>query len=135
MPANHITKMTANELRTLGYVEVNPGEWRKPVRLENLHSGNGPLSVEEKPTLRQQPKRPRQSPNPLGQGRQAENGNLGGRYSVCIIFRVSDRRKRDGFGMAETVADAIIGAVRRFREGDTPKFMGYVASGEWRGGD
>lgn len=37
-------------------------------------------------------------------------------YSLRFVFLVSDKHRRDGFGMAETVADCLIRAVRRFIE-------------------
>jgi hypothetical protein len=35
-------------------------------------------------------------------------------FRVSIIWLVSDRRRRDTWGMSETIADAIVTSVRRF---------------------
>lgn len=50
---------------------------------------------------------------------KGQDAVAGKRYFVSIIFRVSDKRKRDAFGMLETVADCLIRAVRRFNQGDS----------------
>lgn len=53
------------------------------------------------------------------QGSEEKNGAPRKRYSVRTVFLVSDNRKRDAFGMLETVADALIGAVGRLHKGNT----------------
>lgn len=55
---------------------------------------------------------------------QEADGRTGGRYHVSIVFMVSDRRKRDAFGMLETVADALVRAVRRFNSGNPMRNVG-----------
>lgn len=50
---------------------------------------------------------------------KGQNAVAGKRYFVSITFRVSDKRKRDAFGMLETVADCLVRAVRRFNQGDS----------------
>lgn len=48
---------------------------------------------------------------------QEEEGLDGERHPAAylsITWRVSDRRRRDAWGMSETVADAVVSAVRRF---------------------
>lgn len=68
---------------------------------------------------------------------RAENkntdGRAGERYFVRVIFRVSDNRKRDAFGMLETVADCLVRAVRRFNSGDAGRSL-VDATGAARGG-
>lgn len=71
----------------------------------------------------QEPKaNPGRSQNPeaaqLHRSEAQEADERAGRcYHVRVVFLVSDRRKRDAFGMLETVADALIRAVRRFNSG------------------
>lgn len=35
-------------------------------------------------------------------------------FNITITWHVSDRRRRDAWGMSETIADCIVSAVRRF---------------------
>lgn len=50
---------------------------------------------------------------------EAPHERSGKRYAIRVVFRVSDNRRRDAFGMLETVADCLVRAVRRFNQGDS----------------
>jgi hypothetical protein len=43
---------------------------------------------------------------------EAKANGIHRKFRVTITFRTSDRRIRDGYGMSETIADAIIAAIR-----------------------
>ncbi len=65
------------------------------------------------------------SPANLDAGQnQKTDGPPGVRYSVRVVFLVSDRRRRDAFGMLETVADVLIRALRRLNPPDTGGKLG-----------
>src|SRR5688572_3095470 len=83
---------------------VNPWAGRSPQlqKPEDSHSG--------------QPHK--KTPNPDRTRHKRTNGSDGKRYRLRVIFRVSDQRRRDAFGMLETVADILIRAVRRFNPPD-----------------
>ena len=79
---------------------------------KNIDSRSGPYPIKEELSV---PIKKRRAGD--RQGCEVKNGENRKRYSVRVVFRVSDNRKRDAFGMLETIADAIIGAVGRFNQG------------------
>lgn len=46
--------------------------------------------------------------------KEALDGKSHPTYRVSITWLVSDRRRRDAWGMSETIADCIVSAFRRF---------------------
>jgi len=48
------------------------------------------------------------------QKKQAMDGANHKKFRVSIHWLISDRRTRDGWGMAETIADCVVSASRRF---------------------
>jgi len=46
------------------------------------------------------------------------------KYRVAVVFRLSDRRRRDPTGMFETVADVLIRAVGRFMQSASDGVVG-----------
>lgn len=49
-------------------------------------------------------------------GGEGKDEVTGGRYRVRFILCVSNRQRRDGFGMSETIADCLVRAIGRFLE-------------------
>lgn len=63
---------------------------------------------------------------------QATDGSPRKSYRVRFVFLLSDRKRRDGFGLSETVADCTIRTLRRFVLKEIPDFsfsVEYVAKG------
>ena len=49
-----------------------------------------------------------------GKNHQEADASNRKQYIVRFVFLVSDRKRRDGYGMSETVADCLIRAIARF---------------------
>lgn len=59
-----------------------------------------------------------------GQEEKAVDGQRYPQFRVSITYFVSDRRRRDAWGMAETVADCIVSATRRLLGTDAARKSG-----------
>lgn len=114
--------MDESQLRAAGFVKCADGEWRKPSRVGSARPASPelqkPKAVWIKPTNRKDDEL-------HAKEYKATDGLTRGRYSTGFVFRVSDRRIRDSFGMSESVADALIRAVRRFNLPDTERLIRY----------
>ncbi len=42
------------------------------------------------------------------------DGEFDSRFRITIVWLISDKRRRDSWGMSETIADCIVSASRRF---------------------
>lgn len=89
--------------------------------------------VQESQTRGDQPRDRKTDELYRGEGEAPESG-LGGGYSIEFTFLLSDRRRRDGWGMCETVADCLVRAVRRFLEGDAGGRVSLPPRGKRRRG-
>lgn len=120
-----------------GYRRDGKGGWYKTTKAAGIteYQGDGqPAQLQKHEASHPRPAN-RQDANPdTGQDKKAD-GCPRKRYLVTVIFLLDDNRKRDAFGMLETVADCLVRAIRRFCEGDTSRSMGSPPRSKRRGGN
>lgn len=108
--------MNESKLKELGFVKLPNGEWAKPSAIKVGGNNGRQLSVVQKQQEVDTGQANGPSKNPDASKNEKENESFGGTYYVRFVFLVSDHRRRDGFGMSETVADCLVRALRRFAE-------------------
>jgi hypothetical protein len=92
-----------------GYEQQPDGSWRKP---DPANPGNRERPVIQKHEENHPPAKRTPKPNHRPK-EKAMDERCGGPVRIAITWRVSDKRRRDAWGMAETIADCMVAAFGR----------------------
>lgn len=109
-----------HDLRLSGFIQGLDGVWRKAKHPADRDNRGPCAELQELQKVNSGQEHRKAADAHPRQDKEA-NATAGRGYSVRFVFRVSDKRRRDGFGMSETAADCLIRAIRRFVRGDTAK--------------
>lgn len=93
-------------------------------RNQAFSDGNRTCNPVQEPKAGDSGSKDRKDENPDRAKSGAVDGKGHGGYRLKVVFKLSDRRRRDPTGMLESVADILVRAVRRFREATADGILG-----------